>query len=85
MTDIQSLGAVQYTHLLAVTDAQGNPVFFTAAEVNSMVEQFGGGSHFLGMFNGSGHSTLEDSDDWADIEKFTSESIEIVKQHFKIS
>ena len=58
MTDIKSLGSVEYTHILSVFNSDGNPVFFTAAEVNLMSEQSGSGSHFLGVFDGSGHSSI---------------------------
>jgi len=84
MTDIKSLGSVEYTHILAVFGSDGQPVFFTAAEVNSMVEQFGGGSHFLGGFDGNGHINMGDDDKWADLETFAEESVKVVKQHFNI-
>ncbi|MCE3017692.1 MAG: hypothetical protein LW870_17690 [Pirellula sp.] len=85
MTNIKSIGSVEYTHILAVYGTDGNPVFFTAAEVNSMADHFGGGSHYLGVFNGAGHSSIEDNDKWANLEIFAEESIKIVKDHFGVS
>ncbi len=85
MTNIKSSGSVEYTHVLAVYSSDGNPVFFTAAEVNSMAEHLGGGSHYLGIFNGAGHVSIEDNDKWANLEIFVEESTNIVKEHFGIS
>src|SRR5215469_8429136 len=53
--DIESAGVVQYTYILAVYDAEGQPCFFVASEVNQAREALGGGSHFLGVFPGCGH------------------------------
>lgn len=85
MTDIKSTGSVEYTHILAVYGSDGKPVFFTAAEVNSVAEQFGGGSHYLGVFDGTGHASISDNDKWADLEIFEKESVMVVKEHFGIA
>ncbi len=85
ITDIESTGMVEYTHILAVFDSNGDPVFFAAAEVNSMAAEFGGGSHFLGIFDGSGHASLSDDDKWADLDTFANAAVDIVKKHFAIA
>ena len=84
ITDIKSLGSVEYTHILAVFDAAGDPVYFVASEVNSMVAQLGGGTHFLGVFDGSGHVSLDNSDQWSDLETFAAEAVKIAKKQLGI-
>ena len=85
ITNIQSAGHVEYEHILAVYSSDGKSVYFTASEKNSMAEQFGGGTHFLGVFDGSGHANMGDDNKWADIETFAEESIRLVKEQFNIS
>src|ERR1700722_7254064 len=54
---IESAGMVQYALLLGVfEDATQEPVSFGASEINEMAEALGGGSHFLGVFDGDGHA-----------------------------
>jgi hypothetical protein len=82
--DIESAGIVQYRYILAVFDAEGQPCFFVASEVNQSREALGGGSHFLGVFPGCGHENLGDSDAWADLETFACRAVEIVKERLAI-
>jgi hypothetical protein len=82
--NIKSAGMVQYAFLLAVYDnAKGQPVYFVASEVNEMAAS-GGGSHFLGVFNGSGHLNLGSSDDWGDPRKFFPEALRLAARQFGV-
>ena len=47
-----------------------------------MAEQFGGGSHFLGVFNGDGHANLGADDRWGIEEEFTVKALEIALEKF---
>jgi hypothetical protein len=60
------------------------PVYFVASEVNEMAAVFGGGSHYLGVFDGSGHSSLGSSDAWGDPSKFFPEAIRLAAERFGI-
>jgi hypothetical protein len=81
--DIEAAGSVEYRYILAVFDELRQPCFFVASEVNSMAPSFGGGSHFLGVFDGEGHLNFGDSDDWGDETKFTAEALRIVREKFR--
>jgi hypothetical protein len=82
---IVSAGSVQYTFILVVYEnATDHPCFFVASEVNTMARQFGGGSHFLGVFSGNGHANLGSSDDWGDPKKFFPKAVEIAAEHLDI-
>jgi hypothetical protein len=83
MTDCESSGVIQYTHVVfagKLTDQQ--PTFAVAAEVNR--RPFPGCSHFLGVFPGSGHRNLGCADTWADLDAFTSKALAIIAEHFAI-
>lgn len=80
--EIVPLGPVEYRFILAVFDEQKEPCYYVGSEVNKMAEQFGGGSHFLGLFTEEGHVNCGDSDDWADEAKFTAEALRIVREKF---
>jgi hypothetical protein len=83
---IKSAGAVQYTFLLGVFDNETQkPVYFVASEVNATAAVFAGGSHFLGVFDGTGHANLGSSDDWADPRKFFPEAIRLAAERFGVS
>lgn len=82
-TDIERAGAVEYCYILGVFDEKRQPVYFVASEVNTMVRMFGGGTHFLGLFDGEGHANCGDSDDWADEAKFTAEALRIVRARYE--
>jgi len=84
--NIKSAGAVQYAFLLGVFDnAKQEPVYFVASEVNETASVFGGGSHYLGVFDGSGHANLGSSDDWGDPRKFFPEAIRLAAERFGVS
>jgi hypothetical protein len=83
--DIKSAGSVQYSYLLGVFDnAKQEPVYFVASEVNEMASVLGGGSHCLGVFDGSGHANLGFSDDWGDPRKFFPEAMRIASERFGV-
>lgn len=81
--DIEPIGSIEYRYILVVYDRDSEqPCFFVASEVNPMARQFGGGSHFLGLFDGDGHANRGTSDEWADEAKFTAEALRIVREKF---
>jgi hypothetical protein len=83
--NIKSAGSVQYAFLLCVfDDAKEEPVYVVASEVNEMAAALGGGSHYLGVFDGSGHANLGSSDDWGDPCKFFPEAIRLAAERFGI-
>jgi hypothetical protein len=69
---------------MAVFDENRRPCYFVASEVNSMAKNFGGGSHFLGLFEGEVHVNCGSSDDWADEARFTAEALRIIKGKFGV-
>ena len=82
---IVSAGSVQYAFLLAVLDnVKEEPVYFVASEVNEMAAAFGGGSHYLGVFDGSGHANLGASDDWGDPRKFFPKALRMAAERFGV-
>jgi hypothetical protein len=82
---IKSAGNVQYAFLVAVYNkASQLPVYFIASEVNSTAPTFGGGSHYLGVFDGNGHANHGASDDWGDPRKFFPEAIRMAAQAFGV-
>ena len=87
-TDCESLGTVQYTHALFVLpEDSSEPRLAVAAEVNALHGQPGheaSGSHFLGLFPGSGHLNFGDSNDWADLETFTGKALELAAERLGI-
>ena len=85
MTDVRSAASVEYTHLLSVFGSDGEPVYFVAAEVNSMAEHFGGGSHYMGVFDGEGHASLEDKDEWADLDAFAAEADRVAREYLGVA
>lgn len=82
LDDIESAGVVEYRFVLVVFDDTEQPCYFVASEVNATAKTFGGGSHFLGVFDEDGHSSYGSSDDWADESKFTAEAMRIVRERF---
>ena len=82
--DIESLGSVEYKFIMVVYDENQKPCYFVASEVNDMADKFGGGSHFLGLFDGNGHANRGTSNDWADEAKFTDEALRIIRKKFPI-
>ncbi len=83
---IRATGMVQYAFILAVFDKQTqNPVYFVASEVNSMAAELGGGSHYLGVFDDSGHANMGSSDDWGDPRKFFARAMRLATERFGAS
>jgi hypothetical protein len=84
--NIKSAGSVEYAFLLSVYENETQePVYFVVSEVNTMATAFGGGSHFLGVFNGEGHANMGSSDDWGDPRKFFPEAIRLAAERFGVS
>ncbi len=80
--NIVSAGSVQYAFILAVYAAETQKaVYFVASEVNAMASVFGGGSHFLGVFDGGRHLNMGASDEWANLEKFYARALQIATDH----
>ena len=83
---IKSSGPIQYALLLGVFDnASESPLYFVTSEVNAANSAHGGGSHFLGVFNGEAHANHGASDDWADPEKFFPEALKLAAADFGIT
>lgn len=82
--DIVSGGVIKYRYIMGVYDESKQPCYFVTSEVNAMVEEFGGSSHFLCIFDMEGHAIYNDSDDWADEKKFTKEALKIITEKFVI-
>lgn len=80
--DIESFGDVKYGHVLVVYDENKKPCYFVASEINDRAEQFGGGSHFLGIFDGEGHANLGSDDRWGIEEEFTAKALEVALKRF---
>jgi hypothetical protein len=93
VTDLKSLGTVEYLYIMPVFRAGTDEVCLcVASEKNEMYgRNFPGdrtieprGSHSLGLFPGQGHMNFSSSNDWADLEKFTVKALEIARQHLKV-
>ena len=83
--NVKSVGSVNYAFILGVFDDDTQePAFFVASEVNEMAATLGGGSHYLGVFDGEGHSSLGASDEWADARKFFPEAMRIAAERFGV-
>ena len=82
--DIEPAGAIEYLYIMVVYGEERQPCYFVASEVNAMAAHFGGGSHFLGLFDGDSHANCGSSDDWADEAKFTAEALRIIREKFGI-
>jgi hypothetical protein len=81
--DIESDSEVQYGYILIVFDEEDKPCLYVTSEVNEWAnEPGGGGSHFLGVFDGRGHANLGASDQWANEEQFTARALEIATERF---
>jgi hypothetical protein len=61
---IQAEGLIAYAFLLVVFDSKSKaPVCIISSEVNSSAATLGGGSHFLGVFDGNRHANFGSSDE----------------------
>src|SRR3954471_13245184 len=77
VTDCESLGMIQYTHVLFLLEAgQPQPIFAVAAEMNSMSIASGETQLFLGVFPGDRHENHGMSADWADLDKFSARALQ---------
>lgn len=76
-SEIENFSLIQYLYILAATrDGETQPCLFVASEDNVMDGLFGEpASHFLGIFSGWVHSSLGASNDWADLELFTTRAL----------
>ncbi|HXE52717.1 MAG TPA: hypothetical protein VN541_06860, partial [Tepidisphaeraceae bacterium] len=73
----------KYAYMVIVFEtATKQPVLFVASEVNGTAKEFGGGSHFLGVFEEKGHINMGSSDDWGDPRKFFPKAMQIAKDRF---
>lgn len=82
LDEVESAGLIQYGYVMEFTDESGQPCFFVAAEVNDTQNVLGGGSHFLCSYLGGEHFNHGDSDDWTDVEKFTSRAVQLFLKEF---
>jgi hypothetical protein len=96
LTDIEAEGSIEYEYIVAVfepgvrdpfllvTSERNDPEEATAVlrELGMETQDFDGddGSHFLCVFDESGHSNLGPSDDWADIDRFEEAALRIVAE-----
>ncbi len=79
---VESGGGIQYKFILGVFSNEDlQPVYFVASESNTMAK-FGGGSHFMGLFEGNGHSNLGSKDEWGDAAKFFPDALGVVTAQF---
>jgi hypothetical protein len=53
------------------------PLLIVSSEINRLSKTHGGGSHYLGIFDGEGHCNLGSSDDWGNVELFFAEAVKI--------
>ncbi len=84
--EIVSVGAVQYTYIVAVhREGVEEPVLYVAAEVNAMRRVFGGGSHFLAVFDDEGHHNYGASDRWGDADTFFTHAEELIRARLELS
>lgn len=93
LTEVQSLGSVEYLYVMPVFKVPENTLCLcVAAEKNRMHGRKlpgdgtfdPGGSHFLGLFPGQGHLNFGSSNDWADLDKFTAKALDLARGHLKV-
>lgn len=85
VTDCESVGMIDYTHVLFVFEAgQQQPMFAVASEMSAVMLSHNPNSRFLGVFDGHGHGNYGLSEDWLDLDKFTAKALEIAAAHFKV-
>jgi hypothetical protein len=84
--DVESVGMIEYGHVLDVFDPRtGRRVFAVAAERNQLAGmKLGGGSHFICGYDGESHLNHGDSDDYADRDRFLAKARELVFDHFRL-
>ncbi|MBI1257187.1 MAG: hypothetical protein GC204_06925 [Chloroflexi bacterium] len=81
--DCESFGKIRYNFVLYVLDPVSNePIFAVTSEKNNAT---GNLIPSIGVFPGSTHENLGMSEDWADLDKFTSRALEVVTERFQIN
>ena len=85
--DGMTMPPVEYLYILAAyQDGESQPSLFVASEKNQMHGWFGtGDSHFLGVFTGMKHLNMGASNDWADLELFTTRALTVAVEHLGLS
>ena len=85
MGRIESASLTDYLYVLAVYKEQAaEPCLVVTSEVNADCWNIGGGSHFLCVFSGEIHSNMGASDDWADLDKFTSKALSLAAAELRV-
>jgi hypothetical protein len=95
MDQISALGTIRYEFMMVVFEKGAtDPLLFVTSELNDpssdpeMLEELGmepedfpqGASHFLCVFDESGHHNMGDSDEWGDIGKFEAAALKLLVQ-----
>lgn len=75
--DIESIGGIEYTHILAVYDPAGSPVLFVTAERNCFSDS---DARFLCLFDSRGHHNCDCSIDWADRDRFLRRALPLASE-----
>jgi hypothetical protein len=79
-----SWGMVKYLHTLSVfKHGRSRPSQVVAAEYTG--KSRAGRPIFLGVFVGDSHHNLGSSDEWADLERFTTRAVEIARETFEFA
>ena len=83
--DPERVGEVQYRYILAVLrpGLGENGALYVTSEVNALGDRFGG-SHFLGMFDETGHTNFGASDEWADLERFEEKALSLAAERLGV-
>jgi hypothetical protein len=78
---------IEYLYILAAyQDGETQACLFVASEKNQMDGWNGTqASHFLGVFTDSKHINLGASNDWADLELFTTRALSVAVEHLGLS
>jgi hypothetical protein len=85
MGRIDSASLTDYLYVLTVFKEQAaEPCLVVTSEVNADCWNIGGGSHFLCVFSGEIHSNMGASDDWADLNKFTSKALSLAAAELRV-
>ena len=85
MGRIESASLTDYLYVLAVFKEQAvEPCLVVTSEVNADCWNIGGGSHFLSVFSGEIHSNMGASDEWADLDKFTSKALSLAAAELRV-
>jgi len=85
MGRIESASLTDCLYVLAVFKEQATePCLVVTSEVNADCWNIGGGSHFLCVFSGEIHSNMGASDDWADLDKFTSKALALAAAELRV-